>query len=121
MLPEVRLKSITGRDIAAYVHGPESANTTAFLAGISIGVRLFSLGSILKEWISQSNSIGRKMGAGSRRPSIFQAWCVMVRPGDEAISNAERLAIEVIADRIAHGELPLGVSFTIPDEQLARQ
>ena len=42
---------------------------------------------------------------------------------DEAISNAERLAIEVIADRIAHGELPsssLGVSFIIPDEQLAR-
>jgi predicted RNase H-like HicB family nuclease len=43
---------------------------------------------------------------------------------DEAISNAERLAIEVIADRIAHGELPssaLAVSFAIPDEQLARQ
>lgn len=43
---------------------------------------------------------------------------------DEAICNAERLAIEVIADRIAHGELPstaLGVSFTILDEQLARQ
>ena len=43
---------------------------------------------------------------------------------DEAISKAERLAIEVIADRIAHAELPssaLGVSFTIPDEQLARQ
>jgi predicted RNase H-like HicB family nuclease len=43
---------------------------------------------------------------------------------DEAISNAERLAIDVIADRIAHGELPssaLGISFTIPDEQLARQ
>lgn len=43
---------------------------------------------------------------------------------DEAISSAERLAIEVITDRIAHGELPssaLGVSFTIPDEQLARQ
>lgn len=42
---------------------------------------------------------------------------------DEAISNAERLAIDVIADRIAHGELPssaLGVSFTIPDEHLAR-
>ena len=44
--------------------------------------------------------------------------------GDEAISNADRLSIEVIADRIAHGELPsssLGVSFTIPDGQLARQ
>ena len=45
---------------------------------------------------------------------------------DEAICRAERLAIEVIADRIAHGdgELPssaLGVSFTIPDEQLASQ
>jgi predicted RNase H-like HicB family nuclease len=43
---------------------------------------------------------------------------------DEAISNTERLAIEVIADRIAHGELPssaLGVCFTISDEQLASQ
>ena len=43
---------------------------------------------------------------------------------DEAISNAERLAIEVIADRISHGELAssaLGVSFAIPDEQMARQ
>jgi hypothetical protein len=43
---------------------------------------------------------------------------------DEAISNTERLAIEVIADRIAHGELPssaLGVAFTILDERLARQ
>ena len=43
---------------------------------------------------------------------------------DEAIGNAERLAIDVIADRISHGELPssaLGVSFTIPDEHLARQ
>ena len=41
---------------------------------------------------------------------------------EEAISNTERLAIEVIADRIAHGELPssaLRLSFTIPDEQLA--
>ena len=41
---------------------------------------------------------------------------------EEAISNTERLAIEVIADRIAHHELPasaLGVHFTIPDEQLA--
>ena len=43
---------------------------------------------------------------------------------DEAISNAERLAIEVIADRIAHGELPssaLGVAFSIQNEQLASQ
>ncbi len=43
---------------------------------------------------------------------------------DEAISNTERLVIEVIADRIAHGELPsssLSLSFSIPDERLARQ
>ena len=43
---------------------------------------------------------------------------------DEAICSAERLAIEVIADRIAYGEFPssaLGVSFTIPDERLASQ
>lgn len=41
---------------------------------------------------------------------------------DEAISQAERLAIEVIADRIAHGEMTsaaLAVSFSIPNEQLA--
>lgn len=41
---------------------------------------------------------------------------------EEAISNAERLAIEVIADRIANGELPvsaLRISFAIPDEQMA--
>jgi predicted RNase H-like HicB family nuclease len=43
---------------------------------------------------------------------------------DEAINKTERLAIEVVADRIAHQELPssaLNVSFTIADEQLARQ
>ena len=43
---------------------------------------------------------------------------------DVAISNAERLAIDVIADRIAHRELPssaLNVSFVVSDEQLASQ
>ncbi len=41
---------------------------------------------------------------------------------EEAISSAERLAIEVITDRIAHGEMAsaaLAVSFTISDGQLA--
>lgn len=28
------------------------------------------------------------------------------RTRDEAIGNAKRLAIEVIADRVAHGEMP---------------
>jgi predicted RNase H-like HicB family nuclease len=41
---------------------------------------------------------------------------------EEAISNTERLAIEVIADRIRHGELPasaFNVSFQVLREQLA--
>ena len=41
---------------------------------------------------------------------------------EQAISNTERLAIEVIADRVAHGELPsssFNVAFTVLDEQLA--
>ena len=41
---------------------------------------------------------------------------------EEAISNTERLAIEVIADRIKHSELPpsaLNVSFQVLSEQLA--
>ena len=41
---------------------------------------------------------------------------------EQAISNTERLAIEVIADRVAHGEMPessFNVSFTVLDEQLA--
>jgi predicted RNase H-like HicB family nuclease len=41
---------------------------------------------------------------------------------EEAIRNAETLAIEVIADRISHGELPssaLNVSFLVLSEQLA--
>lgn len=41
---------------------------------------------------------------------------------EEAISNTERLAIEIIADRIRHAELPasaLNVSFRVLSEQLA--
>lgn len=41
---------------------------------------------------------------------------------DEAICNTERLAIEVIADRIQHGELPssaFNISFLVVREQLA--
>ena len=59
---------------------------------------------------SQSRDAGRAVCDGNTR--------------DQAISNTERLAIEVTADRIAHGELlssSLGVSFTIPDEQLASE
>jgi predicted RNase H-like HicB family nuclease len=42
---------------------------------------------------------------------------------EEAVGSAERLAIEVIADRIAHGEMPansFNLSFVVLDEQMAR-
>jgi predicted RNase H-like HicB family nuclease len=42
---------------------------------------------------------------------------------EDAISNTERLAIEVIADRITHGEMAasaLNVSFEVLSGQLAR-
>jgi predicted RNase H-like HicB family nuclease len=61
-------------------------------------------------WIAEALELPGVMSYGTSR--------------DEAISNAERLSIEVIADRIAHGELPssaLNVAFTILDEHLARQ
>jgi len=32
---------------------------------------------------------------------------------DEAVGNAERLAIDVIADRISHGELPISAGGAI--------
>ena len=64
------------------------------------------------------------MTAGSPRRFELPGVMCYGQTRAEAISNAERLAIEVIADRIAHGEVPpsaLAVSFTIPDEQMARQ
>ena len=41
---------------------------------------------------------------------------------DEAIGAVERLALEVVADRVAHGELPdssFNLAFVVKDEQLA--
>ncbi len=59
-------------------------------------------------WIAEALELPGVMTYGSTR--------------EEAISNTERLAIEVIADRIRHGELPptaLNVSFQVLREQLA--
>jgi predicted RNase H-like HicB family nuclease len=42
---------------------------------------------------------------------------------EQAIAAVERLAVEVVADRIAHRELPescFNLAFSIEDEQLAR-
>ena len=59
-------------------------------------------------WIAEALEMPGVMTYGSTR--------------EEAISNTEKLAIEVIADRIAHGELPpsaLSASFRVLGEQLA--
>lgn len=59
-------------------------------------------------WIAEALELPGVMCYGSTR--------------EEAVSCAERLAIEVIADRIAHGEMAsaaLAIAFSISDEQLA--
>jgi predicted RNase H-like HicB family nuclease len=59
-------------------------------------------------WIAEALELPGVMTYGSTR--------------EEAISNTEKLAIEVIADRIKHSELPpsaLRVSFRVRSEQLA--
>lgn len=41
---------------------------------------------------------------------------------DQAIGAVERLAVEIVADRIAHRELPsscFNLSFTVPNEHMA--
>ena len=61
-------------------------------------------------WIAEAIEIPGVMSYGS--------------PREEAISNTERLAIEVIADRVTHGELPasaFNVTFVVLDEQMARK
>jgi predicted RNase H-like HicB family nuclease len=60
-------------------------------------------------WIAEALESPRVMCYGTTR--------------EEAVGNTERLAIELIADRIAHGEMPtysLNLSFVVLDEQMAR-
>jgi predicted RNase H-like HicB family nuclease len=65
------------------------------------------------------NSTARKTAAGSLElPGVM--CCGDTR--DDAIRKAESLVIEVIADRIAHGELSpdaWSVSFTLQNEPVA--
>jgi predicted RNase H-like HicB family nuclease len=61
---------------------------------------------------------GRWIGEALELPGVMTYGSTR----EEAISNTEKLAIEVIADRITHGELPhsaLSVSFRVLSEQLA--
>ena len=59
-------------------------------------------------WIAEALELPGVMAYGATR--------------EDAISKTEKLAIEVIADRIQHGEMPpsaLSVSFQVLSEQLA--
>ena len=59
-------------------------------------------------WIAEALELPGVMAYGASR--------------DEAVAAVERLAIEVISDRVAHGELPsstFNLSFKVADEQLA--
>ena len=59
-------------------------------------------------WIAEAVELPGVMSYGATR--------------EEAISNTEKLAIEVIADRIQHGELPasaLSISFQVLSDKLA--
>ena len=61
-------------------------------------------------WIAEAMELPGVMSYGATR--------------EEAISNTEKLAIEVIVDRILHGELPpsaLSISFRVLSDQLAGQ
>jgi len=60
-------------------------------------------------WIAEAMEIPGVMAYASTR--------------EEAIGNIERLAIDAIADRVAHGEMPasaFNVTFVVLDEQMAR-
>ena len=60
-------------------------------------------------WIAEALEIPGVMAYGATR--------------EEAIGNTERLAIEVITDRVAHGEMPpaaFNVSFVVYDEQMVK-
>jgi predicted RNase H-like HicB family nuclease len=61
---------------------------------------------------------GRRIAEGLELPGVMTYGATR----EEAIRNTERLAIDVIAGRIKHGELPpsaLNVSFQVLREQLA--
>jgi predicted RNase H-like HicB family nuclease len=94
---------------------PEPTNgefTAAFDSGSAYNVGVHLSIEIDREddgrWIAEALELPGVMTYGQTR--------------EEAISNTEKLAIEVIADRIKHAELPpsaLNVSFQVLSEQLA--
>jgi predicted RNase H-like HicB family nuclease len=81
-------------------------NGLAYNEGVRVSIELDKEDD--GRWIAEALELPGVMAYGETR--------------EEAISNTERLAIEVIADRIKHDELPasaLSVSFLVLSEQLA--
>ncbi len=78
----------------------------AYNEGVHLSIELEREGD--GRWIAEAAELPGVMAYGETR--------------EEAVSATERLAIEVISDRIKHGELPpsaLNVSFVVLSEQLA--
>ena len=88
------------------IHGRISIPAPAYNGGVHLSIEIDREDD--GRWIAEALELPGVMTYGQTR--------------EEAISNTERLAIEVIADRIKHAELPasaLNVSFQVLSEQLA--
>jgi predicted RNase H-like HicB family nuclease len=84
----------------------KSRSAIAILGAVNLSIELDRKDD--SRWIAEALELPGVMSYGATR--------------EEAIRNTERLAIDVIADRIRHGELPasaLNVSFQVLREQLA--
>jgi len=87
------------------IHGRISLAGRAYNQGVHLSIEIDREDD--GRWIAEALELPGVMTYGQTR--------------EEAISNTERLAIEVIADRIKHAELPpsaLNVSFQVLSEQL---
>jgi glyoxylase-like metal-dependent hydrolase (beta-lactamase superfamily II) len=124
--------SATPRSIAHLTPG-HTRGCTTWTVKTAEGGKVFDVVIVGSVGVNPYYQFGQQQGSSGnrrRRRRPLDRWALEL-PGvmsygktrEEAFSNAERLAIEVIADRITHGELPssaLSVSFTITDEQMAR-
>ena len=107
----------------------KSRTTSAAVSGFGTGRRGGGTPRILPDGSGYSGSVdlsieldrendGRWIAEALELPGVMTYGSTR----EEAISNTEKLAIEVIADRIKHSELPpsaLRVSFRVRSEQLA--
>jgi predicted RNase H-like HicB family nuclease len=88
----------------------------SFMGGLQQRCRSYNIRVHLSIEIDREDD-GRWIGEALELPGVITYG----ETREEAISNTERLAIEVIADRVRHAELPpsaLNVSFRVMSEQM---